>query len=52
MEVLAAFTYVKVTPTPQDEMEYLLSTENNRRELLESVAQLERGEGEAYDFQS
>lgn len=57
LEVLQAFSYVKATPVrsrtadkSQDETAYLLSTENNRRELMESIAQLDRGEGEAHDL--
>ncbi len=56
LEVLQAFSYVKTTrprarKAPEmDETEYLLSTDANRRALLEAVASFQRGEYQQHDL--
>ena len=56
LEVLQAFSYVKAKPSrprkapPMDETEYLLSTEANRKELLESIAQIRAGQAQLRDL--
>ncbi|GAB2791366.1 hypothetical protein HNQ93_003467 [Hymenobacter luteus] len=54
MELLQSLPFVKATPArskakPQDETEYLLSTEANKKALLESIAQIEQGQTVTHD---
>ena len=55
MELLQSIPFIKAKPMcskakPQDETEYLLSTEANRDRLLQSLANIERGLTEPHEL--